>query len=134
MLEDKAWHSSGSAVAVALLNKGGKPCSPVGPGARRDYVAYRLRSAPRHIGAVTGQGIFTALGTWKNPRAGSGISRFGYTHSTPPSRGEEKKGGERHGKAACASVQPVPVRALRPPLLGEPVWTRPNPTWLAGNS
>jgi len=28
MLEDKAWHSSGSAVAVALLNKGGKPCSP----------------------------------------------------------------------------------------------------------
>jgi hypothetical protein len=67
MLEDKAWHSSGSVVAVALLNKGGKPCSPVGPGARRDYVAYRLRSAPRHIGAVTGQGIFYGPGHVEEP-------------------------------------------------------------------
>jgi hypothetical protein len=57
MLEDKTWHSSGSAVAVALLNKAASPAPPVGPGARRDYVAYRLRSALQHIGTATGQGI-----------------------------------------------------------------------------
>jgi hypothetical protein len=70
----------------------------VGPGRGGDYVAHRLRSAPRHIGTVTGQGIFAALGTGKNPRADVGISRFGYTHNTPQAGVKRRKGASAMAK------------------------------------
>jgi len=117
MLDDKAWHSSGSAVAVALLNKGGRPCSPVGPGARGIMSHIGSGRRLRHIGTVTGQGFFCGPGHVEEPSCRWRYKSVRLYPRHPAGRGEEKKGGERHGKAACASVQPVPVRALRPPLL-----------------
>lgn len=38
--------------------------------------AHRLRPAPPTLEAAVGQGI-PALGTWKNLRADTGISKFG---------------------------------------------------------
>jgi DNA-binding transcriptional MocR family regulator len=35
------------------------------------------------------------------------------------SRSTHQKGGEGNGEAACASLEPVSVRALRPPLLAD---------------
>jgi len=83
---------------------------------------------------VTGQGIFAGPGHVEEPSCRCRYKSVRLDPQHPAGRGVEKKGGERHGKAACASVQPVPVRALRPPLLGGPVWTRPNPIWSVEDS
>jgi len=97
--EDKAWHSPGSAVAVALSDKGGKPCSPGWPRGLAGIMSHiGSGRRPDILGRRPDRAFFAALGTGKNPRADRGISRFGYTHTTPQAGVKRRKGASAMAK------------------------------------